>query len=351
MAVVNRKGGSGKSTLATHLATWLSLRGDKVMLGDVDRQRSTVPWLRRRAEQSVSGEPIQGWVTDARNVLRPPPGVRHVVLDTPGGLQGLELGRIVMYADILLLPLGDSLFDRESAAACLEELRAHPRVAGGRVQLGVVGMRLEWTRFAEGRLQKWSGEQSVPMVAAIRDSRAFVSAAERGLTILDLPEEQVPSERIDLQVLFDWVDKAIAAIPAPALSRPVVPSRAAAESVAGEGAVAGGALAAPAAVSPGQGAVPASPGMADAAGAASSVSEAAKAPGPSRTVPAGAGAGASPASTASRASTASGGSGSGTGVPEANIPISLIQLRSRPAGALTQLRRWFGRVLPGTDDN
>lgn len=333
MAVVNRKGGSGKSTLATHLAAWLSLRGDKVMLGDVDRQRSTVPWLRRRAEQAVSGEPIQGWVTDARNVLRPPPGVRHVVLDTPGGLQGLELGRVVMYADILLLPLGDSLFDRESAAACLEELRGHPRVAGGRVQMGVVGMRLEWTRYAEGRLLKWSGEQSVPMVAAIRDSRAFVSAAERGLTILDLPEEQAPSERTDLQVLFDWVDKAIAAIPAPALSRPVVPAR-----VAPEAAVAQDAQGA---VPPAEGASPDRSPKAAADGVAMSVAEAVQGPVPARAPALGAGAAAAP-----RAS-----GGAGTGVPDANIPISLIQIRSRPAGALTQLRRWFGRVLPGTDDN
>lgn len=310
VAVVNRKGGSGKSTLATHLAAWLSLRGDKVMLGDVDRQRSTVPWLRRRAEQAVAGEPIQGWATDARNVLRPPPGVRHVVLDTPGGLQGMELGRVVMYADILLLPLGDSLFDRESAAACLEELRGHPRVAGGRVQLGVVGMRLEWTRHSEGRLQKWSSEQSVPMVAAIRDSRAFVSAAEKGLTILDLPEEQTPSERTDLQVLFDWVDKAIAAIPAPALPRPVVPSRGTPEALATS-------------VQAAQGATMPSP---DAAAPRS----APKAAGSSSGAPV-------PAAGSSA-------------VPDANIPISLIQLRSRPAGTLTQLRRWLGRVLPGTDD-
>ena len=69
IAVVNRKGGSGKSTLATHVAAWLSLRGDKVMLGDVDKQRSTVPWLRRRSEQSIAGEPLIGftwqpdWIT------------------------------------------------------------------------------------------------------------------------------------------------------------------------------------------------------------------------------------------------------------------------------------------------
>ena len=85
IAIVNRKGGSGKSTLATHVATWLSRRGDRAMLGDVDRQQSVVHWLRRREKAAPAGEPLVGWALDPRNVLRPPAGVAHIVLDTPGG--------------------------------------------------------------------------------------------------------------------------------------------------------------------------------------------------------------------------------------------------------------------------
>jgi chromosome partitioning protein len=42
VAVINRKGGSGKSTLATQLAGCLANRGSQVMLGDVDRQQSSL---------------------------------------------------------------------------------------------------------------------------------------------------------------------------------------------------------------------------------------------------------------------------------------------------------------------
>ena len=84
IAVVNRKGGSGKSTLATHLAAFYAGRGDTVMLGDVDRQQSTQGWLRQRAARALPhSAPIVGWAVDPRRVLRPPAGVRHVVLDTP----------------------------------------------------------------------------------------------------------------------------------------------------------------------------------------------------------------------------------------------------------------------------
>ena len=316
IAVVNRKGGSGKSTLATHVAAWLSLRGDKVMLGDVDKQRSTVPWLRRRSEQSIAGEPLQGWVADPRNVLRPPVGVRHVVLDTPGGLRGFDLGRVLMYADIVLLPLCDSLFDRDSAAGCIEELRAHPRVSGGRVQLGVVGMRLDWSRSGETSLREWAERQGVNVVAAVRDSRAYVHAAERGLTVIDLPVEQTRTERGEWQQLFDWLDAAMGAIPAPASPRPIHTGPTLAP------------VAAPAAVEGASASAGAAPSAPFAPPAVSTVS----APSPASPRPA------APA----RAAT------DPAAIAAAQVPITLIQTRSRSAQALDELRSWLGRLLPQT---
>ena len=127
VAVINRKGGSGKSTLSTHLAAYLANSGLRVMLGDVDRQQSSLAWLRRRATQSFArGAPIFGWAVDVKSVLRPPARITHVVLDTPGGLRGLDLARVVMGADAIVMPVCDSAFDRESAAACYAELMTLP---------------------------------------------------------------------------------------------------------------------------------------------------------------------------------------------------------------------------------
>ena len=133
VAVVNRKGGSGKSTLATHLAAHCAHSGISVMLGDVDKQQSTQAWLRLRAAQPLSTpSPIVGWTVDPRSVLRAPSGVTHVILDTPGGLRGFDLARVVMFADVILMPVCNSVFDRESAADCYAELMTLPRVASGR---------------------------------------------------------------------------------------------------------------------------------------------------------------------------------------------------------------------------
>src|SRR4051812_12864691 len=119
IAVINRKGGSGKSTLATHLAAYCATNGMPVMLGDVDRQQSTRTWLRRREKrQAPRSSPIAGWAIDPKIALRPPAGITRVILDTPGGMRGFDLARVVMFADAILMPVCNSAFDRESAAEC-----------------------------------------------------------------------------------------------------------------------------------------------------------------------------------------------------------------------------------------
>src|SRR3990167_4071893 len=133
IAVINRKGGSGKSTLATHLAAYCANHGIPVMLGDVDRQQSAQAWLKlRRAQKLPEQAPIVGWTVAPKNTLRPPAGITRVVLDTPGGLHGFDLARVVMFADAILIPVCNSVFDRDSAAECYAELMTLPRVSSGR---------------------------------------------------------------------------------------------------------------------------------------------------------------------------------------------------------------------------
>lgn len=210
IAIVNRKGGSGKSTLATHVAAWLSHRGERTMLGDVDRQQSVVQWLKRREKAAPAGEPLLGWALDPRNVLRPPAGIAQVVLDTPGGLHGLEMNRLLGQADIVLMPLSDSIFDRESAGACVAELRTHPRVACGRVQVAALGMRIDARTGGEAVLRDWAAALDLPFLGALRDARAYVRVAEAGLTIFDLPPAKVAADLAQWQPVLEALAAAIA---------------------------------------------------------------------------------------------------------------------------------------------
>ena len=209
VAVINRKGGSGKSTLATHLAAYCAHIGLRVMLGDVDRQQSSLAWLRRRGAQALAHRaPIVGWAVDTKSVLRPPAGITHVVLDTPGGLRGLDLARVVMKADVILMPVCNSAFDRESAVECYAELMTLPRVASGRCKVAIVGMRLDARTRAAASLETWAAQHKLLYVGALRETQAYVRSVEQGLTLFDLPASKVQADLTQWQPIVDWVQAA-----------------------------------------------------------------------------------------------------------------------------------------------
>jgi chromosome partitioning protein len=202
IAVVNRKGGSGKSTLAAHMAAWCAMQGSTVMLGDVDRQQSARSWLKRRPAALPA---IAPWALDQKNMLRVPPGITHVVLDTPGGMHGFELARVVMFADAVIMPVCNSMFDRESAAACHAELMTLPRVAAGRCKLAAIGMRIDGRTNAAQGLKVWSEGLGVPYLGALRETQLYVRSLERGMTIFDLPPASAAIDLQQWQPILDWL--------------------------------------------------------------------------------------------------------------------------------------------------
>lgn len=212
VAVVNRKGGSGKSTFAAHAAAWCARQGHAVMLGDIDRQQSSRGWLRRR---DPSLPAIAPWVIDQKNVLRVPTGITHVVLDTPGGLHGFELARIVMFADAIVIPVCPSVFDRESAAQCIAELQTLPRIAKGQCKVATVGMRVDGRTNAAEVLRAWAEEHKVPMLGVLRETQLYVKALERGLTLFDVPPEKVAADMRQWEPILEWLRPVVNPVVAP----------------------------------------------------------------------------------------------------------------------------------------
>jgi chromosome partitioning protein len=212
IAVINRKGGSGKSTMATHLAAWMARQGLAVMLGDVDRQQSTRAWLKRRDAKLPS---IVPWAIDQKNVLKVPPGVTHVVLDTPGGMHGFELAKVVMSADAVVMPVCNSMFDRESAAACHAELLALPRMASGRCKLGIVGMRVDARTKAAESLREWAQGLNVPFLGVLRETQQYVKSLDSGLTMFDLPGQAHSGDLLQWDPILEWLSPIVKVAHAP----------------------------------------------------------------------------------------------------------------------------------------
>lgn len=202
IVVANPKGGVGKSTLSTNIAGYLASRGHAVMLGDVDRQQSARTWLALRPAQLPK---IGTWDALDGEIVRPPKGTTHVVLDTPAGLHGKRLDEVMKVADRVLVPLSPSIFDIHATHAFIRTLIAHRRA--DRVQLAIVGMRTREGTIATDQLRHFLEGLKLPLLGFLRDTQNYVHLAAHGLTLWDVAPGRVERDLAQWQPVLRWVDQ------------------------------------------------------------------------------------------------------------------------------------------------
>lgn len=202
IVIANPKGGAGKSTLSTQVAGYLASRGHAVMLGDADRQQSSRLWLGLRPP---GAPPIRSWELNADQIAKPPKGTTHVVLDTPAGLHGRRLKDIIKVADKLLVPLQPSIFDIYAARAFLDELAQSARAS--RLQVGIVGMRVDARTIAADKLAEFVQSSGLSMVGYVRDTQNYIHLAAQGLSVFDVTTARVERDRALWQPICDWLDQ------------------------------------------------------------------------------------------------------------------------------------------------
>ena len=143
--------------------------------------------------------------------------MRIVILDTPGGLRGFDLARVVAFADVILMPVCNSIFDRESAADCFDEMMALPRVASGRCKVAAVGMRLDARTRAAEVLETWARGLKLPFIGVLREAQAYVRCIEQGLTVFDLPDAQAQADTAQWKPIVAWLEPVLRAVHRPVL--------------------------------------------------------------------------------------------------------------------------------------
>lgn len=202
VVIANPKGGVGKSTLSTNVAGYFASQGHAVMLGDADRQLSSRLWLGLRP---AAARPIGSWEFDADQIAKPPKGTTHVVLDTPAGLHGRRFKDIMKFADKVLVPLQPSVFDIFATRAFLDELAQTARAS--KIQIGLVGMRVDARTLAADQLDAFVQSTGVPMVGFMRDTQNFVHLAAHGLTLFDVAPSKVERDLELWKPIADWLDQ------------------------------------------------------------------------------------------------------------------------------------------------
>lgn len=201
--VANPKGGSGKSTLATNLAGYFAARRHEVMLGDIDRQQSAREWLAIRPFELPT---IDTWEIGHDNIARPPKGTSRVVLDTPAGLRGKLLDKVLKLSTRVIVPVQPSMFDMRATRQFLEALLSEKVIRKGKVDVAVIGMRVDARTRAAADLERFFATFDLPVLTYLRDTQVYVQAAAAGMTVFDLPPSRAERDLEQWRAIIDWVE-------------------------------------------------------------------------------------------------------------------------------------------------
>ena len=202
--IANPKGGVGKSTLATNLAGYFARAGNRVMLGDIDRQQSSRAWLKLR---SPALPPIASWDMANDRPAKPPKDTTHVVLDTPAGVHGKQLTQVLKSATRVIVPLQASIFDILATRDFLQQLAEEKSLRKNEIFVAIVAMRVDPRTRAAGELERFLANTGLPVIAHLRDTQTYVQAAAHGMSIFDISPARSEKDREQWQSLLAWADK------------------------------------------------------------------------------------------------------------------------------------------------
>lgn len=198
--IANPKGGSGKTTLSTNIAGYLASRGQHVAMLDLDRQKSSMLWLAQR-----SGELPVIWPLKSEDGKRTN-GADWLVIDSPAGLHGKNLEHALKLVHRVVVPIAPSLYDIQASYDFLESLSKMKAARKGRVQVGVVGMRMAPRTRAAVTLEQFLQQLDLPALAYLREAQVYVNAAFEGKSIFDLPPYQAEQDVAQWATLLGWLE-------------------------------------------------------------------------------------------------------------------------------------------------
>jgi len=196
--VVNPKGGCGKTTVATNLAGFYANKGLSVALIDMDQQMSSYQWAASRDETMAKISSFKG-DSDVR--------VQRLIYDCPAQIHIGRTTDLIDKSDVMIMPINPSIIDQRAAFQFIMDVRGMMRAnVCKRIQIGFVANRANNSFKSFDELEKFSSMMNVPIVTALRNSQNYVSAANAGKSIFDLPKAQVAKDVEQWKGLCYWAE-------------------------------------------------------------------------------------------------------------------------------------------------
>lgn len=218
--VINSKGGCGKTTVTTNLASYYAAAGARVAVKDYDPQGSTLQWLKSRPAHlprihGANAAPQKGHLLKSLQTWLPG-DTELQFLDAPGGVKGLLLQELLGKSEFVVIPVGPSSIDVHATADFLKDLLLLGWVRSRNIKVAVVANRVRSSMPVYEPLERFLRSLSLPFLTRIRDSDAYIRAAEQGLGVFEMDPNESTSERQEFLPVIRWLDSHRVAAPAAA---------------------------------------------------------------------------------------------------------------------------------------
>ncbi len=211
--VINSKGGCGKTTVMTNLASYYASTGVKVTVMDHDPQGSSLQWVKVRPahlakihaanavrQTSQAMISMQKWIPKDTEIL---------FVDAPGGVSGLLLQDIVGRSEMVIVPVTPSAIDIHATAGFLKDLLITGKVRSRNIKVAVIANRVRSSMPVYQPLERFLTTLGLPLLTRIKDSDAYIDAAEGGIGVFEMDPETSMPERQEFLPIIKWVDSNI----------------------------------------------------------------------------------------------------------------------------------------------
>jgi chromosome partitioning protein len=206
--VINPKGGSGKTTIATNLASYFAASNIVATLMDYDPQGSTLNWLSLRPPHlpkiyGANAAPQKGG--RIRSIeMHVPAETRQLIIDAPAGASGLLLQELLSRTHALIIPVAPSAIDILATANFIRDLLLAGAIRTRGIRLVVVANRVRSSSPVYQPLERFLNSLSLPLIARLSDSEAYLQAADTGAGIFEL--DSAATERQQFLPIAEWVE-------------------------------------------------------------------------------------------------------------------------------------------------
>jgi chromosome partitioning protein len=194
ITVTGFKGGVAKSTTAIHLATYLSDRGQTVLL-DGDPNRTSISW-------AASGS-LPFKVVDQRQAMKAVVGADYIVIDTPARPDSDDLKELAKGCDLLILPTAPDVLSLRPMLEIARQLNKE----GARYR-ALIAINPPHPSTEGKNMHRDLDKGGVPVFKTmIRRTIGFPKAALAGVPIRDIDDSRLRIAWADYQALGQEVEE------------------------------------------------------------------------------------------------------------------------------------------------